>query len=642
MPNDGKFIRLTRLEPGHEDDDILLNVQSVPFDQAPAYEALSYAWLAHWRLPPVEVWINDVRCGIPSNVVQFLCHRRSTEEPATLWIDALCISQLDEAEKVRQIQLMPTIYGNCSVFTVWLGIESVDIRFAFQKLKAISRAEIEEDDPEIRSLSAGVMHLRRTDGEQLSNFGKIVQIFKRPWWERLWIVQEVAYGNTSPNLKTSRLMCGRETISWTELVAAIKKIVPDPSQGHVDSLEAAREALRLLRGTRRDPNWTIDDDRTLLALYETNIMRKCSDPKDRFVSMLGLAGPTKVLTGITADIRSFSRDEDVYRCILERIELEDRRLEATRIWKANSLEFLREFPTKSTFYSSFWAPDSTPDHPLEPLGDKGPFKGFENGKPRIRFSAGFTSMTVRGLKLRIELTHGQLDATSILRFELENPNDTWESMVLRYKEPTFRHQEPNGHIRIDKTLSKEAFKWAKETLSTCRDHIDPNCERLIAISRYSKYVNSKGEYTLFERRDAFTQIRPGVCSKLERMLKGRSFYMTKRGLIVLGPSCQRPSLYMWPFEKDKDPLMYLALLAGCDVPLLLVASKGKPYRLAIAGEVFIPKHMHGEIFQTSRVPRNEHGEVVLGDITLYARSYVESRMAETAGKKKQQHSFGEW
>lgn len=59
--------------------------------------------------------------------------------------------------------------------------------------------------------------------------------------------------------------------------------------------------------------------------------------------------------------------------------------------------------------------------------------------------------------------------------------------------------------------------------------------------------------------------------------------MIKRELSVLGPPCQRPGLHMLPCEKDKDPLMCLALLVSCDIPLLLTAPKAKPERMTIAG-----------------------------------------------------------
>lgn len=38
-----------------------------------------------------------------------------------MWVDQLCINQLNDNEKTQQVMLMPTIYSNCQEVFCWLS-----------------------------------------------------------------------------------------------------------------------------------------------------------------------------------------------------------------------------------------------------------------------------------------------------------------------------------------------------------------------------------------------------------------------------------------------------------------------------------------------------------------------------------------
>ena len=115
----------------YKPDEIYVELREVGFHELPSihYEALSF----HWGMGDAEKPIyarNEVNAGpgIPPSLHDFghvrdvanlvmhkqfyvkpklyraLYNLRKDKEPVTLWVDALCINQLDISEKSRQIQ----------------------------------------------------------------------------------------------------------------------------------------------------------------------------------------------------------------------------------------------------------------------------------------------------------------------------------------------------------------------------------------------------------------------------------------------------------------------------------------------------------------------------------------------------------
>jgi hypothetical protein len=54
--------------------------------------------------------MNEIAFPITENLYAFLQRFRSTEATSYIWIDALCINQLDLLEKAVQVSNMLTIY----------------------------------------------------------------------------------------------------------------------------------------------------------------------------------------------------------------------------------------------------------------------------------------------------------------------------------------------------------------------------------------------------------------------------------------------------------------------------------------------------------------------------------------------------
>jgi hypothetical protein len=132
-------IRLIIISPStHLDDPIycqLVSTADHPTDAPPlTYEALSYTWGNDDPIHEIKIFNlrNQGRKPsskklwakfyVRSNLHAALRYLRSSSHPITLWVDALCIHQKDDAERNAQVKRMAEIYNQASNVCVWLGV----------------------------------------------------------------------------------------------------------------------------------------------------------------------------------------------------------------------------------------------------------------------------------------------------------------------------------------------------------------------------------------------------------------------------------------------------------------------------------------------------------------------------------------
>jgi hypothetical protein len=95
-------IRLLILEPT-QNSTTLINCRliHVTFAQKPKYEALSYTWGDETTRRKISIDGKDLT--VAQNLFDALIHLQHPSEERVLWIDAICINQLDFTEKSKQI-----------------------------------------------------------------------------------------------------------------------------------------------------------------------------------------------------------------------------------------------------------------------------------------------------------------------------------------------------------------------------------------------------------------------------------------------------------------------------------------------------------------------------------------------------------
>jgi Heterokaryon incompatibility protein (HET) len=117
-----------------------LRIIDLDSEPRPSFTALSYAWGAQTLDSSV------ITCGSFTLPITRNCHsalQQLTEVfgKLTIWIDAICINQDDEDEKMQQILLMQDIYSRAETVYIWLGEGNVSTDRAMGYLKNAGHLE---------------------------------------------------------------------------------------------------------------------------------------------------------------------------------------------------------------------------------------------------------------------------------------------------------------------------------------------------------------------------------------------------------------------------------------------------------------------------------------------------------------------
>ncbi|KAF2190117.1 hypothetical protein K469DRAFT_699715 [Zopfia rhizophila CBS 207.26] len=107
-------------------------------------------------------------------------------------MDVVCINQEDIPERSQQLSLMRRIYKKAENVIGWLGEEGTlpwDMDRAIHHLHFWSR-ECDLNEARMEELSSIGNPLEPWPWDE-ENWGAIERLFQRPFWTRLWIVQEL-------------------------------------------------------------------------------------------------------------------------------------------------------------------------------------------------------------------------------------------------------------------------------------------------------------------------------------------------------------------------------------------------------------------------------------------------------------------
>ncbi|KAF9884824.1 hypothetical protein FE257_001240 [Aspergillus nanangensis] len=197
------------------------------------YLAMSYAW-GDPEGPKRTIFLNGHPIEVGINLVDALRRFRKMQffqDGGKIWIDALSINQNDPLEKGKQVQLMGRIYQEAGNIIVWLGEEDEESNFAItilENLSKMQRAEYAEvfdnSDPILAQTWRDIAQLRMKTA--LRRFGSTItqgavsvsdildrdeihEFFNRPYWRRLWIIQELTNGRAG-----TPIVCGSRVTQW--------------------------------------------------------------------------------------------------------------------------------------------------------------------------------------------------------------------------------------------------------------------------------------------------------------------------------------------------------------------------------------------------------------------------------------------
>ncbi|KAI0121663.1 heterokaryon incompatibility protein-domain-containing protein [Xylariales sp. AK1849] len=248
------------------------------------FEALSYVWGDEREKNTVVVHDPGARITIlriRPNLAVALRHLRHMSEPRVMWIDALCINQMDDKERSEQVQRMGQIFSLAQRVVAWLGAGSSDSRLALTTLEQLAEKVEVTTDGSMLPLpgSADVDILDPGKGLQFEKriWAALSGIFQRKWFMRLWILQEIQLAN-----KYSIIQCGDDGIPWPLFEKGVKLLDLNDRDHPPELLVPLFDAVRTCDRSTQLP---------LELLLNSSGFRDYSEPADRTYGLLNLITP---------------------------------------------------------------------------------------------------------------------------------------------------------------------------------------------------------------------------------------------------------------------------------------------------------------------------------------------------------------
>ncbi|KAH6881168.1 heterokaryon incompatibility protein-domain-containing protein [Thelonectria olida] len=219
-----RLLKLTRL--GSVNHQLHGHLTNVKLDDQPNYSALSYVWGDASPNDPV-LQVDSHLLRIRRSLFQALEELVSDVTMMVIWIDQICIHQENDTEREQQVKLMSRIFTQAQRVICWLGRPDEDSEYAFKLLRtlAIPTGNLETGNSSdwkkaaSELLQAGYLHnVSDMFDPTKVLFRAVTTLASRPWFRRLWVVQEVALASEL------EIRCGGSTIPGKIFFTAIQML----------------------------------------------------------------------------------------------------------------------------------------------------------------------------------------------------------------------------------------------------------------------------------------------------------------------------------------------------------------------------------------------------------------------------------
>jgi hypothetical protein len=288
----GRTFRLLFIHPAqHHDQQLKCFCLPFAIDTAPSFEALSYVWGC--RTSEIEVLCNGQPFPIQPQLANALLQLRLQQLTRVVWADAICINQYDTEERNHQVSLMGSIYPSATRVIVWLGLADpehtaialtvVELigtaceRYAW-KWNVVSNDDkiVDRYDPPIEFYAPAVC-------------ASLVELFGRPWFTRIWCVQEIRLA------RDALVLCGEYGVSWEKLGRTASWITTAP--------EDDERLATLLRPIHNGPADIMYNNKkqNLLWTLQSGCEFESTDPRDKVYGLLSMVSPRAEAESIDID-----------------------------------------------------------------------------------------------------------------------------------------------------------------------------------------------------------------------------------------------------------------------------------------------------------------------------------------------------
>lgn len=220
-------------------------------DNAVPYEALSYVWGPSYR--GFEIEVAGKKLKTTDNLFYALCNLRLPYKDRILWVDAICIDQANLKERGHQVRQMGDIYSKAEQVLFWLGLGDMKTNSTMEALQNLEA--VVSKDPQYHHLGlqeskwvdiwqcaqqASFTYLSTT---MISHREGLLELLGRPWFERVWILQEVE------KARSASICCGGEEVSSRHFPLLPRLLGVEPSQSSQFVLELMPGPFRKISGS---------------------------------------------------------------------------------------------------------------------------------------------------------------------------------------------------------------------------------------------------------------------------------------------------------------------------------------------------------------------------------------------------------
>lgn len=328
-------IRLLVIHPGKLHDPIFCSLvhHELSAEENLDFEALSYCWgnindRTFVLLKP-SVEDGDSPKGklvLPRTAEAAIRQlRRNDDRVRRVWIDAVCINQLDLEERAQQVSIMSEIYSKAQRVVIWLGQSSDQSTMSFKMIRDIYNSvhricpgglqcqcsgtahdlvPAEANLPDAvhkRMTQIFWFHQSKSNIPESSSFGSLTAIFGNAWFRRVWVFQEALRS------RQAMIYCGSDSMPWDELVA-VNDYIHFP--GHTFLHMAPQTFMptlwsKVIQDKRRRLESAHNDDIDLrfLDVYISSLGLEATDPRDRIFALLSFGSDTEYITNLPQEIR---------------------------------------------------------------------------------------------------------------------------------------------------------------------------------------------------------------------------------------------------------------------------------------------------------------------------------------------------
>ncbi|KAF7886341.1 hypothetical protein EAF00_010444 [Botryotinia globosa] len=285
LPADGENIRLLRLLPSEDEAAPLrCELQNYSLRRSTSrthlYEALSYVWgdLNNSLL----ISVDKKQFQVTVNLYAALLHLRDHSFERIIWIDAICIDQNNNGERTQQVQLMAKIYSSANRVIVWLGEEIEEVKGALEGIQLAVDEEYTENS-EIR--------------REMLKPKKLIKLLHNPWFQRIWVLQEVAAA------RHIIIMCGSKTIDGYAFCMGVKFL--ELPYKHFPGLQTLPSVVDIIEraGLRAKLRANLPERfsleiRSLAELIDMFHTRQATDRRDKVYALLGMCSDDPEKAGL--------------------------------------------------------------------------------------------------------------------------------------------------------------------------------------------------------------------------------------------------------------------------------------------------------------------------------------------------------